>query len=164
MRTKSVISNFAISLAGATAVLFFATSAVAAPNERAARLDRMLERMDTDQSGALSYDEFIARPNQRFEKTDANGDGILSAEERENAKAERSARGGKPGQKRAGLGAGLLRKMDSNNDGDISRSEHDAHHQARFSRIDLNADGALTKDEFIADMQARRTAFKDKRG
>ncbi|MEM9880377.1 MAG: EF-hand domain-containing protein, partial [Pseudomonadota bacterium] len=153
-----------ISLAGATAVLFFATSSVAAPNERAARLDRMLERMDTDQSGALSYDEFIARSNQRFEKTDANSDGILSAQERENAKAERSARGGKPGQKRAGLGAGLLRKMDSNNDGDISRSEHDAHHQARFSRIDLNADGALTKDEFIADMQARRTAFKDKRG
>lgn len=41
-----------------------------------------LDRMDTDDDGAISREEFMNKHEQMFDKLDADGDGQISADER----------------------------------------------------------------------------------
>lgn len=54
-------------------------------------------------------------------------------------------------------------KADTNNDGTISQAEFMAEASDRFINTDLNADGALTKDEMKASHERRRTEHAEKR-
>lgn len=56
-------------------------------------------------------------------------------------------------------GGGKMMKVDSNQDGVISKSEFLAAQEERFAKIDANNDGEITKDE----MKAQRDAMKEKR-
>ncbi|WP_137680675.1 EF-hand domain-containing protein [Aurantiacibacter suaedae] len=57
---------------------------------------RMLQRADTDGSGAVSRAEFTAAALARFDAADSNGDGTISAEERRAARADRRGMGRSP--------------------------------------------------------------------
>ncbi len=50
------------------------------------RMDRYLgKQVDTNQDGEISYDEFIANAQSRFEATDLDGNGSITKEERKQA-------------------------------------------------------------------------------
>lgn len=148
-------------------VLLTSAVVVAAPGERgdrAARLEKMLDRLDTDQSGTVSFEEFASRGNNLFAKHDADGDGLITAEEREAAKTERAEKMKKRQAAVKQRGQAQLEEIDTNADGAISRAEHDAHQRARFTALDQDGDGEVSKAEFAEEMKARREAFKAKRG
>ena len=72
--------------------------------ERAeSRISRVIERLDTDEDGAVSFEELQARGGDRaermFERADADGDGAISAEEFEEVKERRGGRGHRDGGK-----------------------------------------------------------------
>lgn len=153
-------------LLGATAILFAGSvTAVAAPEDRQARFERMMTELDADQSGAVSFEEFARRGDDRFMQTDSDGDGFLTPQEREAAKAQamegregkRAKRAGKRGDKR-------LARVDTDQDGNISREEHQAAQQAHFARLDADGSGAVTQAEFRAQMEARRGKMRERRG
>jgi len=52
----------------------------------------------------------------------------------------------------------MMRQMDANNDGKITKDEYVAAQGRRFAQMDENKDGKLTKQErndFFEDMRAR---------
>ena len=100
-----------------------------------------LERADANNDGAITRDEFLARPTQMFARLDANSDGVISADER----PQRRERG-ESGRRRA----------DANNDGQISQSEFAAMGASRFERLDANDDGRVTREEAEAARSHRR--------
>ena len=50
--------------------------------------------------------------------------------------------------------SGMMAKMDTNHDGNISAAEHAAYAQAMFDKMDANHDGMLSKDEIKSGMKA----------
>lgn len=52
-----------------------------------------------------------------------------------------------------------LKKIDTNNDGNITRAESDAFHDAKFKKMDTDGDGTITK----AEMDAKKAEFEAKR-
>ncbi len=51
---------------------------------------------------------------------------------------------------------GYFKKMDTDDNGSISRAEFVAHHTKRFEQIDSNSDGSLSKDEMKAHHKKRK--------
>lgn len=50
--------------------------------------DRLFDRQDTNQDGMVSLEEALAHSEARFDEADADGDGILTEEERAAARQE----------------------------------------------------------------------------
>lgn len=97
---------------------------------------------DADKDGNVTKDEMLAAVAARFKKSDANGDGKVTAEERA---AERAAIRRARMAKRAG---------DTDGDGAISLAEQQARAAKRFDWVDANKDGRID--------QAERAAVRDK--
>jgi hypothetical protein len=55
------------------------------------RADR-IARADTDQDGAISKSEFVARGLERFDEADANKDGMVTNKEQAAARAAQGAK------------------------------------------------------------------------
>lgn len=53
---------------------------------------------------------------------------------------------------------GHFTKLDLNGDGSVTKQEFAAHHDAMFDKMDKNADGLLTKDEIRAMVKKRHKA------
>ncbi|MEO0412970.1 MAG: EF-hand domain-containing protein [Pseudomonadota bacterium] len=165
--------SLTIALLSATAILFTgSTMALAASGDREARFERMMTHLDTDQSGAVSFEEFAKSGDERFARMDVDEDGLVTPEEREAAKAaameEREDRGGKKGKrsrKRGGKGLGEARldRVDTDQDGNISLAEHNAAQQQHFASLDADGSGAVTSEEFKAQMENRRAQMKERR-
>lgn len=105
---------------------------------------KRMQRMDTNNDGAISRDEWRGSP-QIFDKIDKNNDGSLSREEFAVA-----------GRNRGGQ---RLKRMDTNNDRQISRDEWKGGDEA-FSRLDANNDGVITREE----LRARRRKGQNPQG
>jgi hypothetical protein len=63
--------------------------------------------------------------------------------------------------------AGFFGKIDTNQDGKISRDEWTAHQAAVFDKIDADHDGSLTKAEFKAEhekMKAKHADWHERHG
>jgi Protein kinase domain/EF hand len=103
-----------------------------------------LARMDTNNDGKISRDEFTG-PEWLFERIDADGDGVITREE---AAKFRASRGAGPGGVQ-GFMSPQLRAMDEDGDGKISREEFTGP-EPMFDRIDADKDG------FIIPAEARR--------
>jgi Ca2+-binding EF-hand superfamily protein len=97
----------------------------------------MLTRADANSDGAITREEFLARPIEHFERLDANDDGVISADER----PQRSERGERR-ERRADRP-----NPDTNGDGSFSRAEFTAMGAAMFERLDANDDGRVTQEE-----------------
>lgn len=163
-----MIGRTLIVLVSASGLLLIGNVAtLAAPGERpdrGARLDKMLERIDVDQSGTVSYEEFSARGNERFAKHDSDGDGILTEAERQAAREARGSKKQKHRERMEQFSQRRLQEIDADGDGNISLTEHDAHQKMLFSRLDDDASGDVSKAEFAADMKERKAQRKGKRG
>jgi Ca2+-binding EF-hand superfamily protein len=139
----------------------------------------MLKHLDTDGDGAISVQEFQAAGDQAFARLDADGDGRISAEEfaaargwhgREHHKGAHGKHGGKPGTEGAArpseeqrtthraerqarmeqARAERFARMDTNNDGSISRAEFDDARMARFNALDADGNGVIDASELKA--------------
>lgn len=109
----------------------------------------MLERLkaaDTNADGLISRSEAAALPRlaERFDAIDANKDGQVSFEEL------RASRG-----KHRGHG-GHFKRVDTNNDGKVSKAEAISAAEAAFTRADANGDGFVTQEEMRAAHKSHR--------
>ena len=111
--------------------------------EYAASLDQRFQRMDRNNDGAIQPDEL-----QRRHGGDGDGGG-------DNASAAADA-GGHGGGGRAAR----MMRMDTNHDGEISRSEFTAGSMAQFDAADTNHDGTVTVEEW----QAQRDHWRQEHG
>lgn len=84
-----------------------------------------IAQQSADGADRVSRTEFVARHVQRLTAADANGDGMVSAEE---MRAARQAR-------MAARADGRFDRLDANDDGSISRAEFDAAREARGDRL-----------------------------
>ncbi len=114
------------------------------------RRGKMLERLkaaDTNADGLISRSEAAALPRlgERFDAIDANKDGQVSFEEL------RASRG------KHGRHGGHFKRVDTDNDGKVSKAEALSAAEAMFTRADANADGFVTREEM-------RSAHKGHRG
>jgi Ca2+-binding EF-hand superfamily protein len=103
-----------------------------------------LARADANNDGNITRDEFLARPNQMFDRMDDNDDGVIAADER----PQRGDRAGRRGEGRP--------SRDADGDGNISRAEFAAMGAHMFERLDANDDGNVTREEAEAARPHRR--------
>ncbi|GAB4141362.1 MAG: hypothetical protein Tsb0016_08950 [Sphingomonadales bacterium] len=117
--------------------------------------------LDSNKDGVISQEEFAASHDKRFSRLDADGDGKITAEERE---AMRKAREEKWKQRQAAMQERRekrLAEIDSDGDGAISKAEHQAMHQARFAAMDKDGDGQISRDEMRAAMKDAHQKWRD---
>lgn len=100
-------------------------------------------KMDADASGDVTLAELQAFSGAKFLMVDTDNDGSVSFAE---FQAHKSAHAGKAKNKHGKMKAKFA-KMDTNQDGVMSGSEHDAAHLVPFVTRDLNGDGTLSAAE-----------------
>ena len=119
------------------------TSAFAyADSEHKQRNHVSFEQMDTNQDGKIAKDEATGRLAENFDKYDTNGDGFISKDELPKRGKHHN------GKKHKGM---MFKKMDSNNDGKISKAEMNQF----FDKLDSNGDGFITKEDMAAQHKQR---------
>ncbi|MEQ1617840.1 MAG: hypothetical protein ABL883_05805 [Terricaulis sp.] len=102
---------------------------------------------DANNDGAISRDEFLARPTRMFAMLDANNDGSISAEEQAQMHARHEERREAHG-----------RRLDADGDHELSREEFSAAGANLFGRLDANGDGRVTREE----AEAARANFHER--
>lgn len=90
----------------------------------------LVQRLDANKDGAVTFEEYFAATKQRFDQIDANKDGILNGAELD--------------QTRLGK-ARTLRLYDTNNDGAVSLAELQSAVKRQFDRLDRDGNGTLTE-------------------
>ena len=163
---------------GLAATGALAAGPVTAPDasraDRRAAAEARFATADVDRDGRLDRVEAAAlgeRFGHRFDRLDADADGELTRDELAAARGGRHGHRGHRGHGRAGFLFGLLKGMDDDGDGAISRTELGTKMPAwttAFTTIDADADGKLQRDELKAhwyrSAQERRAARGENRG
>lgn len=140
---------------------------------------KMLERLDSDNSGGISLSEFVAKVDMksanRFAKRDKNGDGFITIDERKPAKGNGDKRAAMRECMDAALGADgarpnrneMFAKMDASGDGAVDLDEFSAFAMSRatekFVKIDADASGEATLDEIKSMRDARKGRKGDRK-
>lgn len=99
-------------------------------------------RLDRDGDGRLSKEEVPEALRERFDRLDANSDGVVSAQEWEMAMAYRNRAAGGPGRA-AETPKQAFNNQDADADGRLTRSEAKGEFARRFDQLDANKDGKL---------------------
>jgi hypothetical protein len=110
---------------------------------------------DADGDGVISAQEFETAAKARFQRMDANQDGVIDADELaaiQKRMDERRAERPDAGKGRGPGGGGGLAAMDTDHDGKITQAEALAVSKARFATLDLDKNGVLSE----AEQPARR--------
>ncbi len=109
----------------------------AGPGRRGPNFEQMLQRLDQDDDGKISQDEWRGR-EELFIRLDRDGDGFMTAEEIETVREQQP----RPAE-RPNMLFTLIRIMDENGDGQVSTQEWANFHAA----ADEDADGLMSQDE-----------------
>lgn len=119
--------------------------------DREAKIKVHFQEMDADKNGAISEVEFIAAHKDRMEN---RADKLA----KRGGEGHRGARhgGGHGGMGRGGDGMGLMKGADANNDLAVTKAEFRTAAEARFTKSDVNKDGALSADEQKAGRMGKR--------
>ena len=112
--------------------------------DRSARRNMVFDRLDTDKNGAISREEFNARPQRPEGEAGKPG-----------ARGHHGAHG-----RHFGGGFGRLAR----NDGPITQAEFTARALQRFDQADANKDGQVTKEERQAAHAAMRRQWQNRAG
>ena len=138
---------------------------------RAEFVDRRIERLtaaDADRDGSVSRDEMWAaaqvrraeRADSRFDRLDADDDGVISKAEfdaRRERAGDRAGRGPRRGHGGHARHAARERRME--NRGPVVIAEARARAEASFTRLDVDSDGYVTAGE----RQAARAGMREQR-
>jgi len=123
-----------------------AAFAVSKRTDAAAQSDvrKLLLLMDKDKNGSVSKDEFLQYLSQAFDRLDVNKSGELESNELSNAKV--------PFSKRTGAATladvrQLVRLMDTDLNGKVSKDEFLQFMSQTFDRLDVNQSGQLEREE-----------------
>ncbi|MFT5208920.1 MAG: Ca2+-binding EF-hand superfamily protein [Flavobacterium sp.] len=104
----------------------------------------MMRALDTDGDKVLSFEEFQNGPDQRFEGADADNDGLLTLDEMQSKHAERMAeRQLRASEQLERIGARFT-SLDTDASGDLTKEEA---RRGIFNQLDKNGDGFITKRE-----------------
>lgn len=118
-----------------TAACIIGVAATVATVSAKSRGGDRFEKLDANGDGIVTASEMDARQADLFKAADANGDGGISQEEfHEHRKAKRMEWREK-------------NNPDTNGDGLIDRVEFIAAAEKRFDRFDKNGDGVISEDE-----------------
>lgn len=123
------------------------------------RLDRMFNRLDTDDNGTISSNEISVQRGEAFDVFDADGDGELTVTEI--AAAQEAAREMMLQVRtlRAVSRARSYVDADADSNGSLSKDEFSDARGRMFERVDANSDGDITREE----AEEARTAWLEKR-
>lgn len=149
--------------------------------EAQAHATQMFARLDANGDGKLDATDRAAKRTEMqakaFERIDTDKDGSISKAEWDQHAADRAARHGERGEKRADADApgdnphhgkrghrggpgshhGMtMGKADANGDKVITQAEFQTAALARFDAADANKDGKVTPEERAAQREARR--------
>jgi Ca2+-binding EF-hand superfamily protein len=102
----------------------------------------MLQKMDTNQDGRISLDEYVAAASARFKSIDTQNKGAVDAADLAASPVAL--------QRDEKIATAIVKHMDKSGKGFISQDDVVAAAQARFTRMDKNGDGKLTPDELTA--------------
>jgi Ca2+-binding EF-hand superfamily protein len=129
---------FAISVAALTAsdTVFAASRRAVAAGEGQVR--QLLLLMDQDQNGQVSKAEFMSFTEAEFENLDIDHSGELNPEELSRSRIRVA------GEE---LVRQLLRLMDKDRNGQVSRAEFMSFMEAEFNRLDVDHSGELSPGE-----------------
>ena len=130
------------------------TTAVAEPPKEgagaAARAAGMLEYFDVDGDGRITEEEVTAKRSERFDRVDANGDGVIGSEEfAVDLAVEQEKR-------RERMRTHMFGRLDADSDGGLTREEFTAGSNRMFDRFDANDDGMLDETELSQGRHGRR--------
>ncbi len=118
--------------------------------DRGAMLGRMFDTLDADKDGKVTFAEMEAHRKAEFTAADANADGALNAEE---LSAHQMAR---MQERMAERTQSMLDNMDNDGNGSLSIDElGQGPGQRHFARIDTDNDGAISKAEAEAAREHR---------
>lgn len=106
--------------------------------------EELFKKMDADNDGKVSKEEFMKSAEERFSKFDGNNDGFLEKEDVPEKVRERIA------QKKPQLKGG------ANTGGKISKEAFLQMNAKRFEKMDSNNDGFIDKTEFESDVRKMR--------
>jgi len=109
---------------------------------------RMLERMDNNEDGVISIEEFQPPIEDRMSRADADNDGAVTLDELKQQRVERMADKEAHRVERQAAGAEKMAErflaIDTDGSGGVTPEEA---RLAAFNRMDSNQDGSLSVDE-----------------
>jgi len=139
MKTSTKLSLAFLTFAGLVSGVAYAAGpdgGAGAPGGRGGMM--RFDRLDTDNSGDVTFEEFSAMLKSRVGEADANKDGKITVDELaaeiEKIRAERVAQR-------------LIDRFDTNGDGMLTAGEVDSRQEKMFALLDKNDDGKIEKDE-----------------
>jgi Ca2+-binding EF-hand superfamily protein len=101
------------------------------------------KHMDTDADGRITRTEHAAVAQALFERLDTNTDGIITAAEMEPKDAKMDT-----WDKNEGISAAeKIAEIDADLDGQVTKSEHETSTALVFGRLDTDNDGYLSRAE-----------------
>ena len=124
-----------------------------------------LKSADVNKDGVIDQTEFQASRDQWFQNLDTNKDGFITADElkafgdqmhadwaKKHADANQGAGTTQPDNapsdsRGSRMADHILKRVDTDHDGKISKVEFDTEGSAMFKRLDKNSDGKIASDE-----------------
>ena len=100
-------------------------------------VERMFKRFDPQNTGVITIDAFLQRTDDRFAKIDTKKQGFIDHDELQAYFGARDPQ----------MVDRILKTLDSDNDGKITKAEFEKPARKRFALLDLNDDGKITKEE-----------------
>ena len=99
---------------------------------------RIFKHMDTTGDDVISKAEFTSAVEKRFGRLDKDQNGVVD---------ENEAPAPRPRPRMGMMGAGIVKQLDANKDGKISKDEFSAANEKHFNHLDQNEDGQIDETE-----------------
>jgi Ca2+-binding EF-hand superfamily protein len=103
---------------------------------------KRFDKLDANHDGVVTQDEYLAAATAMYQQFDAQGNGKVTAGE--------IASSPRAKERVAGATQRMVERLDTNGDGVVSQSEYLAAAQKRFTRLDKNGDGFIDANELPA--------------